>query len=339
MHRFAYRSLPGFRVVIFEGGLRAGVVELFKHVHDRVIDRIAGPLRVKNRIVFDRNGTGDLLCQRFVGIPARKRIAGAGRICRRKRDLCFVRHSHAGDIAAAVGVIGQLEVLARVVGRNLLAGSLVDFHLGGTLKDCVVEGLDSGNYRGVYDAIHMGGFGINLGITFAGKVLQHVDKVVLSGVRHILEEYGCLFGRVEVAGSNRLCRSLHIIGRMTCHFVFIGLGGGGSSNGVRKLVCLDLNDIGIENNLVTVFVEIVVLGSNLVDINGAELRDNGNALRDDRSSSYLGAGILNDPLLEHLSGHEGILRHRTNSLTLRAVKLGKLFGHGAIIIQNNKLNE
>ena len=241
-----------------------------------------------------------------------------------------------GNVAAAIRVVGHGEALALVVDRDFLTGSLSDLYLGSPLKGCVVEGLDFTRYRGIENAVHVLGLTIDLGVTVACKVLEHVDEVVFGGIRHVLEAHGCLFVRVKIACSNRCCRRRHVVGRPASHLIGIGLGGCGGGDGVGDLVSLSLDDVGVEDNLGVSVVEIVVLGGNLIDINGAELRDNGDALRDDRISLYLFSSFLVDPLLEHLTGYEGILRHGADCFTFRAVVLGQLLCHGTVVVEDNE---
>ena len=182
----------------------------------------------------------------------------------------------------------------------------------------------------------MRGLVINLGVSLARKVLEHVYEVVFRGVLHILEAHGRLFVRIEVSNGNRSCRSRHIVGRMSRDFVFISLRGSRGGYSIRKGALFNLNDVGIEDNLVSSVVEIVILCGDLVDLNGAELRNNGDALIDDRGGSYLGVSTLNDPLLEHLAGNEWIFWHRANGLACCAVVLGQLLCHSAIVVEGDK---
>ena len=99
----------------------------------------------------------------------------------------------------------------------------------------------------------------------------------------------------------------------------------------------DLHEIGVENDLVTVAVEVVVLSRNVVDVNVAELGLNGHIAINNGLASDLSVGSLNDPLFKDLTGNERILRHGANCLASGTVVLGHKLGRG-ITVRDDESN-
>ena len=313
MYRAADRAVPGLGVVVHEGGLRAGVVILLEHVDDRIIDRIARPLRIERGVAVDCDGIARRLGEGLIQIPCVEGIAVTGRDGGGDRLLGAVGHCYATDIAAALAVIGQLEVLAGIFDDQLLARSLGDVSAFGELQHRIVKGLDGGGHIAVQNAVNMLSGTSNLGIAFAFEILQFVDKVIFSGERNVLDPDGAFLFRIEIRRLYFNRRCLRIIDGSAGDLVGIGLRRSRSRDSIGQFAALHLHEVSIEDDF-TVSADIVILRGDVVDIDRAEYRDDSYALGNDRFSINNSFGILNNPLFKNLTGYKGILRHSADGL-------------------------
>ena len=337
LDRAANRTGPISGVVIHIGGRGAGVIILLEHVDDRIMDSRAVPLGIQCRVGVDSNSASDLFRQLLVRIPAREGVAAAGRVRSRQIDTGAIRNSRTADIAAAVGLIAQLEALARVLDRQFLSRSLRDVCAFGKLKYCVIIALDRRGNIAVQNAVLV--LSLDLGIAVSGEILQHVDEVILCRIGDILEtdlKGGRFIFEVVFRDFDR--RSLRIVDRSAGNLVCAGLCRCRSRDRIRQLTRLDLQQVGVEDELATGIVEIVVLRSDVIHIDRAEHRNDRHVASDDRISVHFRIGALDDPLLKDLAGHEGILRHRADFFTRRTEVLRQALGLGAVVIHDHKVH-
>ena len=175
----------------------------------------------------------------------------------------------------------------------------------------------------------------DLGVAVPGQIFHFVDKVILRGVRHILNLNRDFFVGVKLRFRNRHSRRFRIVDRGAGYLVGICFGGGRRGNRVRQLVGLHLQQVGVENDLAATAV-VIVLGSDVVDRDRAENRDDRHALVNHRVCGDIGFSALSDPLLKDLAGHEGVLRHNADGLAGRTVILGELLFYGSVIIEDHE---
>ena len=108
------------RSAVFIYPLVAACLILLADINNCIIDRIAVPLRIERGIAVDCDRIARCLRQFRIRIPTGKNITGLGRNSRCDRLLCAVRYGFTADIGAAVGFVGQLEVLAGIVDVQFL---------------------------------------------------------------------------------------------------------------------------------------------------------------------------------------------------------------------------
>ena len=100
---------PG--IVIDIGAGRARIVVLLEHVHDGVVHGAGVPLGIQGGVALDGDGGVGRLAQFLVEVPAREGVAVAGGSLGADGDGGPIGIGAAGHVAAAVGLIGQGEVL------------------------------------------------------------------------------------------------------------------------------------------------------------------------------------------------------------------------------------
>ena len=323
-------------VVIFKRRGAGGIIILFLHIDDRVIDRLAGPLGIQRGIFVDRDRAGDPLRQRLVRIPALEVIAVAGRIRGRQIDAGSVSIGAAGNVAAAVGLIAQLEVLAEIVDVQLLAGSLRDRRALGTLQHRIVKALDVRRNVAVQYALDVFR-SVDLAVAVAVQILQQIDVVVHRRKGDVLEANGALLFRVKAALGDGDRLLLRIIDRRARDLIGVGLRRGRSGDFIRQLAGLDLHQVGVEDDLFAAVIEIVIFRGNIVDIDRAEHRHDSHGAGDNGLGVDDRVGAVNDPLLKHLAGDERILRHGADGFARAAEVLGKTLNDGLAVL-DDKVN-
>ena len=108
------------RVVDPERGFCTGIVILFKHVDNVIVDGISLPFCIESGISINSHSAAGFLGQALIQIPPCEGVAVTGR---HRAGDCLrsaIRHCYTADIAAAVGFIGKLEALAGVIDRQFL---------------------------------------------------------------------------------------------------------------------------------------------------------------------------------------------------------------------------
>ena len=316
-------------VVIHIGGRISIVVVLLQHVHDGVVYVFSGPFRVKRGVSVDSHRTGNALGKGFIRIPAFEGVAVAGWIRFRKTHACAIGHRRTGNVASAVGLIAELEVLTGIVDRKLLFGLPVqsgrlDDGAFRALKNGIFVGLDFRSHVAVQDTTNVAR-SLDLGVPVVFEIFQIVYKVVYRGKWNVLETDSRFQIVIEIAFFNRDGRRFRIVNRRAGDLVGGCLRGGRSGNRIRNLVVFSLKQVRVEDEILASVIYIIVFGRDLVDLNGTEDRYRSKASIDDRISRYLFFSPLFDPLLEYLSGHEGILRHGPNGFSSGAKVLGEAF--------------
>ena len=181
-----HRTTNGFGVVVYEAGRCTGIVVLLKHVYDRIVDRIACPLRIEGRIAFNCYRRAGFFRQARIFIPSGKRIAGACRHCGGYGLGCAIRHCFASNIASAVRFISKLEILAGIVYVQFLSFSLPDDRSFGPFKDCVIIGIDGRRNVAVQDALDIM-FSFDLAVSVAFQILKQIYKVIFRCILHIFD--------------------------------------------------------------------------------------------------------------------------------------------------------
>ena len=309
------------------GGRRARIVVLFKHVHDGVAHGSAVPLRVDGGVAVDGHGAARSLGERLVQVPAAEGIAVAGGGFGGQGRGGAIGIRAASHIAAAIGLIGQLEVLAVVVDVQLLAGGLGDGITLGMIQHREFKGLHGGGDIAAEYALHvfLAGF-LDLGIALAGQVLQHVHKVIRRREGYVLDPFGdrgqVVFKVIDGDLNGRRLGIIDIPGR---NLLGIGLGAGRSRDGVGQLARIHLDHVGIEHVFLLAVVDVEVFRGDRIDGDIAEHGLGGNVAVDHGISGDFLLGIRVDPLLEHLARHKGRLGHGADELAGIAEVLLKLF--------------
>ena len=177
----------------------------------------------------------------------------------------------------------------------------------------------------------------NLGIAVTLEVLEHIHVVVRRGVGNVLESDSICAIR-EVAFLNCRGRGLRIVDRCTRDLIGRGLRGGRRGDGIGKLMCLDLHEVGVEDDFLprSGRAFVVVLSRDVVDGNVVELCHDGHvASNHGRRGDLFASGLIN-PLLKHLASNKRVLRHGANCLAIVAVVLGKALGHSAVIVKDHE---
>ena len=338
--RAADRGMPGLGIVVYEGRLRAGVIILLELVDDGIVDRGALPLGIDRGFAFDRDGIARRLGAILVQIPAGEGVAvtGGTGVPSGESHGGAVGHGGAAHIAAALGVIGEGEVLAGVLDDQLLTFRPGDVIAFGELQHRKVKGLDGGGDVAVQNAVYMLPGIRDLGIAAAGEILQLVDEIVFRGVLNVLDPDGVCLVLVEVRFLKPNGRRFRIIDGGAGDLVGIGLSGGGRGDGIGQLVSLHLHEVNVEDNLSAVIVQIVVFRGDVVYIDGAELSNGNDVAIDDRISGDFRVGALNDPLLKDLAGHEGVLGHGADGFAGIAEILRQALGFSAVIVHNDEVD-
>ena len=336
--RGPHRAAGSVAVFILPLKCTGGIVIDFLHVNDGVIDRRAIPFRIKGRILFDLDRCAGRLRQLLIQIPAPEGIAGTGGIGGGNRDHRLIGNGRAGDIAAAIGLIGELIIPAGILHHELLAGSLGNGIALGALQHRIVEGFDRGGHIAVENAINVL-FGVrDLRIFIIGQILELVNKVILRRVRNIFEADRAGFVCIKLIRGHGDRRRFRIIDGCAGNLIRVRLGRGRRRDGIRQLIGFDLEQVGIELDLLAAVIDIVVFRRDVIDAHGPELGNRDDGAVDFHIPSHLGALIsLEDPLLKKLSRHKGVLRQIADSFTAVAVILrnGPL---RPIIVNNDELD-
>ena len=201
------------------------------------------------------------------------------------------------------------------------------------LKHREVEGLNRGRDKAAENAFYIRLSRIrDLRIAVAFQVLQHVDEVIDRRERDILDLDFIFLVSIEISFGGRNRRSRSIVNIPVDYMIGRSLRGCCSRIGIGQLIQLQLNDVGVEENLITgLFTgigHIVALDRQLIDLNVAEHRDGGHVAGNDRfGGDYRLSGVAvfirQYPLLEDLAGHERILGHLANGLAGGAEVLGE----------------
>ena len=295
------------------------------------------PLRIQDGVTLDGDGRAGRLSQAFVQIPTAKGVAGTVRSGGRYVRGGVVLVGAALHVAAAVGLVGQGVVLARVFDKEFLLG--LPIKTGGrndsgfgNLKFSVVESLHRRGDVAVQDALDVRR-AVNLGVAVAFKVLQQVDEVIHCRVRHELD-----------ANGNRLVRIEHVLGHFDSgrfgivngragDLIGVGLRGGRRDEDIGKIAGLGLQQVGVEDDFLAGgrSADVVILSGDAVDVHGTEHGNSSDGAVDHGFGGHFGVSAFDDPLLEDLTCHEGVLRHGADGLAVGAEVLRKLLDGGAII--------
>ena len=181
----------------------------------------------------------------------------------------------------------------------------------------------------------MGSFDFCVAIAF--QVLEHVNEVILSGIGHILNPDSGTVSAFKVVQFHRDRRGAGIIDGRTGNLITAGLRGGRGCDGVGQLMCLYLQKVGVEDDFIAAVIHVIILRSNVINVNRAEDGDNGHVASDNRFCRYLSLRSLNNPLLENLAGNEGFLRHGSDSFVFSAEVLGEALFR-LVIFHNDEID-
>ena len=336
VHRDANRSSISLRVIVHERRRCASVIILFKHVNDSDINVFRLPLGIDRGIAFNMDSAAGSLSQLLIQIPASKGIAGTGRNSGRDRRISTIGIGTTADIAAAVGFIGELEVLAGVIDIQFLAARLRNVRTLGALKRSILKRLDRRGNKAAQNALN-GRFPINFSVAFTGEILQLVHEVIHSGKRYILETNGGFLIRIKIGFGYFNYGSSGVICSGSLHLLRIGISAGRGSDGVRrlKLSRLHLDQVRIENYFITAVIQIVVFCCDFINLHRVEHSNNYHVLSNDGIRIDFGLrAIINDPLIKDLARNERILRHGADSFAVTAEILRKALDHGFPILDN-----
>ena len=314
------------------------LIVFFADINDGIRDFFAVPLCIERGVVVDGDRAARRCRQSFVRIPSCEGVTVAGRDGGGDRLLGAVRHSDAADVGTAVGFVGQLEVLAGIVNVQLLLRLTVN--TGGrddcafrALKRCVCKGLDGRGDVAVQNALNVA-LSVDLGITVAGEILQHVYKVIDRRIRNVLDPDQAMLVIVEIGFYDFNRRRFRIVDRRAGDLVGIRLRRGGRRDRIRQLAVFYLQKFGAEDDF-TGITDIVVVHREVINIDGTELRNGDDVAADDRIRSDFGFSALNDPLLEDLALNERILRHGADGFARGAEILGQGLDDGLAVVGKN----
>ena len=337
-------SRSGATVIINERRRSGGVVILLDHVNDSVVDRIAGPVCVERGVFVYRHRAGHTLGQLRIGIPAFECITVPGRIRSGEGNGRTVRNGLAGNVTAAVGLKGELEVLAGVIDvqfllrLSVLAGSRNSSTLG-QFQNSIVKGLNGGRHVAVQNTLNIRS-PVDLRVAVAVQVFQQVYEVIHRRESNVLDADRGFEFAVKVAFFHRNSRRFRIIDRGAGDLVRIGLSGGRSSDGVGQVIRLGLQQVGVEDDFLSVIVQVIILRGDVVYRDCAELGHSGDVAVYDCFGSHFLAGFLVDPLLKYFAGDKRILRHGADRFAYSAEILGqRLNDRRAVVAKNDKPHE
>ena len=209
------------------------------------------------------------------------------------------------------------------------------------LKHRKVKGFNGRGNIAVKNTLDIFFSGIrNLGIAIACEILQHVNKVIFRSERNILEVNRTFVVIIKIIDRDFSRRRFRIVNRCARDFTSVRLGSCGCSDRIRKLVRLNLQKIGVEDNLFirSGLAHIVVFRRNVIYRNGTEHRDHRHTIVYNGIRRNDSLGTLDDPLFENLAGNERILRHLSNRLTCGTEILRQTLLHRTVIIKDHEVN-
>ena len=352
MNCFTHRTVAGHRVIVDIRGFGSRIVILFKHVYDGIINSITVPLGKKSGIPIHRYRGTRRLCAVFIRIPAGECIARTGRHCAGHSLLGTIRYRSAAHIAAAVGFIGELEVLAGVLDLQLLF--LLPIHACRFNRVAVRAFqigvpiiFDGGRDIRALHAFHIR-YPLNFGITGTRQILEQINNVIQSREFHILDAYRAgVVLPVIIGEAARKIRQRHslrgccrIINRRAGNIVCLSLRRGRRIKRVRKLLLFPFYDRGFKNMLTAIIRQVIVLDANGVYFHGLEYGDDRHIAADNRFCRNLFTRIFIDPLIKRFSGNERFFGHGADGLTFRTEILVQafVFGRATVFLLHNEGN-
>ena len=252
----------------------------------------------------------------------------------RKGDDRLIRRGDARDITAAIGFVGQLVVPAGILDLKHLTGSLGNCGALGQFQNRIVEVLDRRGHIAVQNAVNVLLRVWDLSVAISREIFELIDEIILCGIRHVLYAYGGFKLRVKVCLIHLNRRRRGIVDRGAGDLVGTRLRGGGSSNGVGKIVLFHLQEVRVEDNLSAVVVQIVVFDRDVVDRDLTEDSHGNDIAVDDRIRGHFLTGSLIDPLLKDLAGNEGGLRQGADGLSRCPEVLEQPFGRAAFLLND-----
>ena len=189
----------------------------------------------------------------------------------------------------------------------------------GLLERRIIIGVDGGGDIAVQDALNILSL-IELRIIgiviflIPIQVQQHIDEVIGRRILDILEPDRDLLIAVKIIRFDFDRRILRIIDRATRNPRFVRLRRRRSRDGIRQVLLLHLLEVGVKDYFISIIRQIIVFRRDVIHVHFTEHRHDGHIVIDHCFGSNHGACILVNPLLENLSGYEGILRHGANGL-------------------------
>ena len=174
----------------------------------------------------------------------------------------------------------------------------------------------------------------NLGVAASGQVLEHVDEVVLRGVRHVLDVrlIGRTFAEIVLRHFQR--RNARIVYRGIRHFGRIGLRGGRRDDRIGQLAVIGVDNQRIKLDFAAL-AGIPIMDRNRVDIDRLEDRDDPHVAGDFRIRGDFRLRALQHPLLEDLAFHEGVLRHGADLFAFHTEELVQAL-LGAVVVLDDE---
>ena len=266
VHRRAHRAGGTAAVIIYERGGIVAVVIFLQHIDDGVVHRPAGPLGVEGGVLGQFNTArdpvaGGVAVRIFVVIPASEGIAVPGGRGVGEIDGAAIHRGRSAHVAAAKGIIGELEALAVVANDQLLAGSLGDLgghrrFAGRMVENSVGVFLDSRRDNAALYTLDRNS--LNSGVTVTGEILELVDKRILSREFDIFDCLcACIVGEIiHIDSEGRL---LGIIHRVAGHILLFRLGGSRRCDSVWQVFTVDRNNLSVESVGLPFTVLIIIL--------------------------------------------------------------------------------